>query len=66
MHSLVWLLVINHAHLTQQDLTLHPLSVCWDLDLNMIAFLLTLRVSLEEGGEGNGGAEKVVETSGQS
>ena len=51
LDSLVWLLVRHHDHLTQQDLTLHLLSVGWDLDLDMITFLLATLVSLEEGGK---------------
>ena len=43
---------VRHRNLlTQRDLTLHLLSVGWDLDLDMIAFLLTTLVSLEEGGK---------------
>ena len=51
MDSLVWLLVRHRDHLTQQDLTLHLLSMGRDLDLDMIAFLLATLVSLEEGGK---------------
>ena len=43
--------VRHRNHLTQRDLTLHLLSLGWDLDLDMIAFLLATLVSLEEGGK---------------
>ena len=51
LDSLVWLLVRHRNHLTQRDLTLHLLSLGWDLDLDMIAFFLATLVSLEEGGK---------------
>ena len=43
--------VRHRNHLTQRDLTLHLLSLGWDLDLDMIAFFLATLVSLEEGGK---------------
>ena len=47
MDSLVWLLVRHCNHLTQRDLTLHILFLGWDLDLDMIAFLLAGKIILQ-------------------